>query len=155
MWKDPEPQILRQNQWRHSVQWLPGVFFWGFQVAMTAAAFGLNNRTLSREGSVGRSLITWSVWALLAPLIVGLDRWLPLSREAIFKRFVLHIPFSLVFTALNLYLDIEVNILLKTVKAPYPLPPATLAHAFQSRFFVYWMLLLIYLIYALLRPALF
>ena len=90
------------SQWRKADQWLPGVFFWSFQVALTSAAFALTNRTATREGSLGRSLITWGVWALLAPLIVGLDRWLPLSREAIFKRFVLHLPFSLVFTALNL-----------------------------------------------------
>jgi two-component system LytT family sensor kinase len=136
-----------QNHWRQSGQWLPGVFFWGFQVAMTSAAIALINGTLTREESLGRSLITWSVWALLAPLIVGLDRWLPLSREAIFKRFVIHIPFSLVFTALNLYIDTEINLLLKTSARPFPPPLDVLGHAFQSRFFVYWMLLLIYLLF--------
>jgi two-component system LytT family sensor kinase len=137
----------RPSQWRKADQWLPGVFFWSFQVALTSAAFALTNRTATREGSLGRSLITWGVWALLAPLIVGLDRWLPLSREAIFKRFVLHIPFSLVFTALNLYIDTETNALLHTGAQPFPLPQDVLARAFQSRFFVYWMLLLIYLLF--------
>jgi len=134
-------------QWRQAERWLPGVFFWSFQVALTSAAFALTNRTATREGSLARSLITWGVWALLAPLIVGLDRWMPLSREAIFKRFVVHIPFSLVFTALNLYIDTEANALLRTGGQPFPLPQDVLARAFQSRFFVYWMLLATYLLF--------
>lgn len=133
---------------RHRLgQWVPGVLFWGFQVALTAAVVALNDRSLTTQGSLGRSLITWGVWAMLAPLFVGLDRLLPLSRDAIFRRFLVHIPFSLVFTALSLYLDAAVNAMLKTGLRPFPPPQDALFRMFQNRFFVYWMLLLIYLTY--------
>ena len=93
--------------------------------------------------------MAWGVWALLAPLIVGIDRWLPLSREAIFKRFLVHIPFSLFFTALNLYSDALITSLinsrLKPIPSPYEVIRDSFGGLFQARFVVYWLVLFAYI----------
>lgn len=92
--------------------------------------------------------MAWGVWALLTPLIVGIDRWLPLSRDAIFKRFLMHIPFSLFFTALNLYSDALITSLINSRWKPFPRPYAVVHDAmgglFQARFVVYWVVLFAY-----------
>ncbi len=93
--------------------------------------------------------MAWGVWALLAPLIVGIDRWLPLSRDAIFKRFVVHIPLSLFFTGLNLYSDTLITSVIYSRPKPFPSPSAVITDSlgglFQARFVVYWVVLFAYI----------
>lgn len=132
-----------------SGRWLPVLFFWLFQVALTSTMNGSRGHPLSRRESIEISLIAWGVWALLAPLIVGIDRWLPLSRDAIFKRFLVHIPFSLFFTGLNLYSDALITASLNSPHSPFPNPIEVLrldlGGVFQSRFVVYWLVLFAYI----------
>ena len=51
------------------------------------------------------SLAQWSAWGALALLIVWIDRRLPIARDALFRRFLLHVPLSLVFTVAYAYLN--------------------------------------------------
>lgn len=37
----------------------------------------------------------WLIWMFLAPVVIRLDRWLPVSRNALFQRFLYHIPLGL------------------------------------------------------------
>lgn len=128
-------------------RWLPVLFFWLFQVALTSTASGPPGHGYTRQESFERAIMAWGVWALLTPLIVGIDRWLPLSRDAIFKRFLVHIPLSLFFTALNLYSDALITSLIKS--RPFPRPYAVISEAlggqFQARFVVYWVVLFAYI----------
>ncbi|HYL37467.1 MAG TPA: histidine kinase [Bryobacteraceae bacterium] len=130
-------------------RWLPVLFFWLFQVALTSTASGPPGHQFTRQESIEKSLLAWGVWALLAPLIVGIDRWLPLSRDAIFKRFLVHIPFSLFFTGLNLYSDALITSLLNSQLKPFPLPYDVISDSmggmFQARFVVYWVVLFAYI----------
>jgi len=130
-------------------RWLPVLFFWLFQVALTSTASTFRGHPLTRQESFQKSIIAWGVWALLAPLIVGIDRWLPLSREAIFKRFLIHIPLSLFFTGLNLYSDAVVTTLLSSRHGQFPLPFDVVRNdfggLFQARFVVYWVVLFAYI----------
>lgn len=130
-------------------QWLPILFFWLFQVALTSTMNSAQGRPLSRRESIEISLIAWGIWALLAPLIIGIDRWLPIPREAIFKRFLVHIPLSLFFTGLNLYSDAVVKALLNSQHGQFPQPievlRSDLGGVFQSRFVVYWVVLFAYI----------
>jgi hypothetical protein len=36
----------------------------------------------------------WCAWGLLAPVIVWIDRHLPLERDALFRRFLFHVPLT-------------------------------------------------------------
>jgi two-component system LytT family sensor kinase len=134
---------------RRSAQWLPVVFFWMFQVALTSTASGMPGHAFTRQQSLQKSVIAWTVWALLAPMIVGIDRLLPLSREAIFQRFLIHIPLSLFFTALNVYADAVSTAFLNSGNPPFASPVTiiheSLAGSFQSRFVVYWVVLFVYI----------
>ncbi len=51
------------------------------------------------------SLAQWSAWGGLAVLIIWIDRRLPIERDALFRRFLFHVPLSLVFTVAYSYLN--------------------------------------------------
>jgi two-component system, LytTR family, sensor kinase len=137
----------RTNQGKLA-RWLPVLFFWLFQVALTSTASSFRGHQVTRHESIEKSLIAWGVWALLAPLIVGIDRWLPLSRDAILKRFVAHIPLSLFFTGLNVYSDALITALLNSQQQfprPFEVIRDNLSGQFQARFVVYWVVLFAYI----------
>jgi two-component system LytT family sensor kinase len=142
---------LSSNRQQHGTltRWLPVLFFWLFQVALTSTASGPLGHQYTRQESIERSIMAWGVWALLAPLIVGIDRWLPLSRNAIFKRVLIHIPLSLFFTGLNFYADTLItamlNSRLRELPTPYDVISDSLRGQFQARFVVYWVVLFAYI----------
>ena len=51
------------------------------------------------------SVAQWSAWGVLALLIVWIDRRLPIERDALFRRFLIHVPLSLVFTVAYAYFN--------------------------------------------------
>ncbi len=51
------------------------------------------------------SLAQWSAWGALALLIIWIDRRLPIDRDALFRRFLFHVPLSIVFTVAYTYLN--------------------------------------------------
>ncbi len=61
--------------------------------------------------ALGISLAQWSAWGALAVVIIWIDRRLPVAKDALVRRFVCHVPLSLVFTVAYTYL----NYLLLTV----------------------------------------
>ena len=130
-------------------KWLPVLFFWLFQVALTSTAIGPAGHQFTRHESIERSFMAWGVWALLAPLIVGIDRLLPISKDALFKRFLVHIPLSMFFTGLNFYSDTLItgmlNSKLKTIPRPFDVLSEALRGQFQARFVVYWVVLFAYI----------
>ena len=130
-------------------RWFPVFFFWLFQVALTSTATGPVGHEYTRHESFEKAILPWTVWALLAPLIVGIDRWLPLSKEAIFKRFLVHIPLSLFFTGLNLYADRLISAVISSTLHPFPYPYSVIKESlhglFQARFMVYWVVLFAYI----------
>ena len=130
------------------VRWLPVIFFWAMQVALTATATVGRGQVLTRAQSFERSIVSWTVWALVAPIIVSFDRRLPIAKDALFMRFLLHIPLSLCFTALNLYADAAVGALLHPALRPAAISVDVVRDwftgAFQGRFIYYWVVLLVY-----------
>jgi len=57
------------------------------------------------------SLAQWSAWGGLALIIIWIDRRLPIERDALVRRFLLHVPLSVVFTVAYTYLN-YVNLIL-------------------------------------------
>ena len=51
------------------------------------------------------SLAQWSAWGGLALLIIWIDRRLPVERDALFRRFLFHVPLSVIFTVAYTYLE--------------------------------------------------
>ena len=51
------------------------------------------------------SLAQWSAWGALALIIIWIDRRLPVRKDALVRRFLFHVPLSLVFTVAYTYLN--------------------------------------------------
>jgi two-component system LytT family sensor kinase len=133
--------------WDSLVPWLPLVFFWMLQVALTATTTVARGQVLTRTQSAQRSIVSWTVWALLAPLIVSIDRRLPIREHAQFKRFIFHIPLSLLFTVLNLYLDFMITSFLNPklqLSMSSDVLRDWLTGQLQGRFIIYWVVLFVY-----------
>src|SRR5689334_18371853 len=95
-------KVLTQPEWRRqSGRLFPVFFFWLALIAVTSTQIAPAGRELSWQEALRRSVLSWTVWALLAPLIIKVDQWLPVASDSLFKRFAFHVPFSLFFTALK------------------------------------------------------
>src|SRR5258708_1599313 len=91
-----------QSPWQVRLSQFRAIFFFWLVlilVTSTSTAPAGQHRTWA-QGLAG-SMLSWTIWALITPLIIYVDRRLPVRREALFKRFVLHIPLSICFTALR------------------------------------------------------
>ena len=51
------------------------------------------------------SLAQWSAWGVLGIIIIWIDRRLPIERDALFRRFLAHVPLSIIFTVAYTYLN--------------------------------------------------
>lgn len=51
------------------------------------------------------SLAQWSAWGVLALVIIWIDRRLPVEKDALVRRFLYHVPLSLIFTVAYTYLN--------------------------------------------------
>ncbi len=51
------------------------------------------------------SLAQWTAWGALALVIIGIDKRLPVQKDALVRRFLWHIPLSFVFTVVYTYLN--------------------------------------------------
>jgi hypothetical protein len=121
-----------------------------FWMAMVGVEFSsAASRGLNRTWSMGltRAIISWTVWALLVPFILKLDRWLPVRRDALFERFLFHIPLSLIFAAIKVLLAYIAFLPLRSGGVHRPLLKvlqASFGGAFQAGVFVYWIVVFFY-----------
>ena len=94
--------LAKHQSWRSRLEaFYPAIFFWLVLVAVWSTQSAPAGQELTWPQALRRSVLSWTVWALLTPLIIKLDQWLPVSRDSLFRRFALHVPLSLLFTALK------------------------------------------------------
>jgi two-component system, LytTR family, sensor kinase len=95
------------------------------------------------EMSWKQSMAQWWAWALIAPLIVRADRALPFSGRQFGWRAVAHIPGSIIFTALYLYVFFFLRAAIDDIKWE-SLAPAHMLKATPMWFIwsvlIYWMI---------------
>ena len=77
------------------------------------------------------SLAQWSAWGVLALVIIWIDRRLPVEKDAIVRRFLWHVPLSLVFTVAYTYLNYLNLILLDVPRDPSLLAGGVLAASWR------------------------
>lgn len=138
------------GKWRKRLDWiLPVLFLWMVLIVVgstSRAPAGFERGWLQ---GLQRSTISWIIWALLAPVLIAVDRILPVPRDALFKRFALHIPLSFVFTAIRqLVYSQAVSFVLHGEPERSRRLLDTLRFSFrglfQSVFLGYWIVILIY-----------
>jgi two-component system, LytTR family, sensor kinase len=88
-------KILPDGRSRH---WLAAFAFWTLVILLYSTGTEMRGQTLDWSQSLRTALAAWVGWALLVPLILRVDRLLPVARDALIPRLLLHIPLSLVFT---------------------------------------------------------
>ena len=124
--------------------YFPIVFCWLLMVVIISSSGGAPGWSRRSWGeAVESSVIIETIWVLLAPAVIAIDRTLP-WRDYLLTRFLLHIPLSLVFTAINRLLFYWV---MYTFISDAPIR-GSLWNLFKGPALLgYWIVLLIYLAY--------
>jgi len=123
------------------------MFFWLVFVAVSSTQTAPAGLELTWLQALRRAALSWTVWAFLTPFIIKVDRWLPISREAVLKRLAAQVPLSLFFTSLKqLLVSGATNLLLGA--GPERLVDsfdASFKGTFQANFMAYWVLVFVYI----------
>ena len=131
-----------------ATRWLRALAFWTLIVLIfTVRGETVNGEALDWGQSFRRWAAAWYLWALLAPLIAWIDRQLPVDRDALVRRLLLHVPLSLAFTVAHLYLHYASSRLLRFPfePAPFDHPPSSLVS--PPYFLVYWAIVGAYVLF--------
>jgi len=141
-------QAMERQWWvRHMNALLPAGLFWLILVAVSSTQIAPAGLELTWPQALRRSAITWTVWALLLPLIIQLDRKLPVAKDSLFGRFLFHVPLSLLFPTLKqLLVAGVVAVFLKsgpelTIDSLH----ASFKGTFQAAVLAYWVVIFLYI----------
>jgi signal transduction histidine kinase len=104
------------HSWNGARHWLAAFAFWTLVILVYSAGTELQGQALTWQESALRALSAWCAWVVLVPLIVQVDRLLPVSRDALVPRLLWHLPLSLIFTAAFPYLFLGAS---KLLHAPF------------------------------------
>jgi two-component system, LytTR family, sensor kinase len=130
-------KILPDGRSRH---WLAAFAFWTLVILLYSTGTEMRGQPLNWSQSLRTALAAWVGWALLVPLILRVDRLLPVARDALIPRLLLHIPLSLVFTLAFTLLFYGASQLLGAAVDPemFARNPASLFSRFN--WLVYWVI---------------
>ena len=138
---------LNRQWWlKRAGAFLPLGFFWLILVAVSSTQIAPLGQELTWPQALRRSTISWTVWALLLPLIIKVDEKLPVAREALLKRFLFHVPLGLLFTALKQLLAVGVVAVFVHSGPELAVDslPASFKGTFQAGFMAYWVVIFLY-----------
>ena len=146
----PRPDQSLDRARRPARRWLRHFGFWTLLVLVNS---------LKREGPVIRgtdiswieslkiAVSVWYSWALLAPVILWVDRKLPLRKDALVQRFLAHVPLSFVFITAYTYLSHAISVLIETPEQTAWLAGPVVSNALRattrSSNMIYWVIVAI------------
>lgn len=136
---------------KRSVRWIAGSLFWTVIVLFYSAKLPRMGQEASFGDTVRRAMSQWYVWGLLAPVIIAVDRRLPVARDAIGKRVLWHIPLSFVFTAIYVYASTFAGMILDGEAGAFAPSFEILQNSWRGMFhwqiLVYWVIIGAYTAY--------
>jgi two-component system LytT family sensor kinase len=103
--------------------------------------------TATWDQTLRMSVAFWATWAALCPLILRLDRWLPVlaGRDHLTRRLLLHVPLSLIVALGHAYLAYGAAWLLQVPQPPLAPPGGPLetviAAVTSSSILIYWIVI--------------
>jgi two-component system LytT family sensor kinase len=103
-------KILPDGRTRH---WLTAFAFWTLVILVYSTGTQLQGEPLNWGQSIRSALAAWVSWVLLVPLIVHVDRRLPVARDALIPRLLFHVPLSFVFAIAFRYLHYGASLVLR------------------------------------------
>jgi len=148
--EERQMKVLARHPWRRQSRlWLPAVFFWLVLITIMSTQIAVAGQELTWQEALWRSVLSWTVWALLVPFIIKADQWLPLSRDSLFLRWAIHVPLSLFFTTVKQLLVGDVIPLFVNAGPERMLDSlsASFKGTFQANVVAYWIVIFLYNIY--------
>ena len=141
-------ELLKRERWlRGARAFLPLGFFWLILVAVSSTQIAPSGQQLTWPLALRRSIISWTIWALLLPIIIKVDERLPVAKDSLFKRFLFHVPLGLLFTALKQLLVVGVIAFFVHSGPELAIDslPASFNGTFQAGFMAYWVVIFLYI----------
>ena len=138
-------QLLARRRW---ARWLFAFLCW-LAIVLFYSTRRFPGRTDPWTRSVEGSAGIWFVWALFVPAIIWCDRALRLRIDSLLRRLLLHVPLSLMVTALSVYVYQAVSLLLDGKLGSFSLSFDVLRNSwtglFHTHLLVYWGILGVYI----------
>jgi len=138
-------QLLARRRW---ARWLFGFLCW-LAIVLFYSTRRFPGRSDPWTRSVEGSAAIWFVWALFVPAIIWCDRVLRLRVDSLLRRLLLHVPLSLMVTALSVYVYRAVSLLLDGQLGSFSLSLDALRNSwtglFHTHLLVYWGILGVYI----------
>lgn len=132
-------------------RWLAAFGFWTLVGLFYSSKKSIRGQPSDWVSSFKNAMPQWYIWGFLAPLIIVVDKRLPVPREALFRRALWHIPIGAVFTGLFLYLESWSEALLGLRPDGLTLSPQVLVDGWRGGFhwnlLIYWVILGAYCAY--------
>jgi signal transduction histidine kinase len=139
--------------WRQ--RWLWAVGLWALLVLVFSTRTEVRGQPfvwvhLTWHQSLRIAFSQWTVWAILTIFIVGIDRHLPVRRDALSRRFLWHVPLSVVFTVAYTFCNYAMLSLLDAPRDASLLAGGLLATSWRvmhrNTTFFYWVVVGVYLL---------
>jgi two-component system, LytTR family, sensor kinase len=101
---------------------------------------GAELRTASADwaASARAALAAAVAWLLVVPLVIAADRRLPIARDVLLPRLLLHVPLSVAVSWAFAYLDYGLSLILRAPIAPDALTGSPLSAFHRFNWLVYW-----------------
>jgi signal transduction histidine kinase len=113
--RSPEP-----GRGEPSRRWWLIFAFWTLVVLVYSTRGEIQGAAVPWTTAVRLAIAQWYAWAILTPLIVLGDRYLPVRRDELVQRLLLHAPLAIVFTILHGYLEFGLARLVGLALVPVP-----------------------------------
>ena len=131
--------------------WMTGVLLWVLIVLFYSTRTNPPGHESSWVESLKITAGLWFIWGVLAAAIICVDRWLPVSRDALLRRFLCHIPLCLAFTTLNIYVTEAIRLWLTSQITHFSLSFSVLRYSWYGLFhiniIIYWAIVGVYIAY--------
>jgi len=144
--------VVSESVWRRRWLWLAAI--WTLLVLLFSTRTEVRGEpfvwiSLTWSQSLRIAAVQWTAWALVAITVMWIDERLPVSRTALTRRILWHIPLSVVFTVAFTYLNYGGLALLHAPRDASLLSGGVLATAWRvihrNTTFFYWVIVVFYL----------
>jgi signal transduction histidine kinase len=98
----------------------------------------LHAEPLDWRASALAALAAGLAWLLVVPLVIAADRRLPIARDVLYPRLMLHVPLSLVVSWAFAYVDYGISRVLHAPVTPDLLSASPLSAMHRFNWLVYW-----------------
>ncbi len=132
-------------------RWLIGLGLWSLLILIYSTHRPPPEIPVTWFETLKLSISEWCIWLLLAPILIGLDRKLPVPDGAFLQRFLYHIPLSLLISLFAINVSSFIIELAQGEIADLSFSFASFEllrrGRFLTHFLIYWVIISVYMLY--------